>query len=158
MWRLHIEIAGVLLLGGGFLHLHAEAGEDAWLRYAPLESATRVKYKSLPANLGIECVKTAACSASIRFDRAAGVYEMDVQYFDQNNGASKFSIFVDNGRVDEWVANDHLPAMKPSGDSSTRRRISGLALRPGDEIRIEGIPDGEEHPPLDYIELHAATE
>jgi alpha-glucuronidase len=107
---------------------------------------------------GIECVKTAACAASIRFDRSAGVYEMDVQYFDQNNGESKFTIFVDNRRVDEWVANDHLPAMKPGGDSSTRRRISGLVLRPGDEIRIEGVPDGEEHAPLDYIEFHAATE
>ena len=49
----------------------------------------------------------------IRFDHAAGVYEMDVQYFDQNNGASKFSIFVGNRRVDEWVADDHLPATKP---------------------------------------------
>lgn len=107
---------------------------------------------------GIECVKAEACSASIRFDHAAGVYEMDVQYFDQNNGASKFSIFVGNRRVDEWVADDHLPATKPGGDSSTRRRISGLVLRPGDEIRIEGIPDGEEHAPLDYIEFHAVTE
>ena len=107
---------------------------------------------------GIECVKAEACSASIRFDHAAGVYEMDVQYFDQNNGASKFSIFVGNRRVDEWVADDHLPATKPGGDSSTRRRISGLVLRPGDEIRIEGIPDGEEHAPLDYIDFHAVTE
>jgi len=107
---------------------------------------------------GIECMKTTACSASIRFDRAAGVYELDVQYFDQNNGESKFSIFVGNRRVDEWVANDHLPAIKPGGDSSTRRRISGLALQPGDEIRIEGIPNGQEHSPLDYIEFHSATE
>ena len=42
---------------------------------------------------GIECVKTSGCTASFRFDRAAGMYEMDVQYFDQNNGASKFRIF-----------------------------------------------------------------
>ena len=82
---------------------------------------------------------------------------MEVQYFDQNNGESKFRIFVGNRRVGEWIANDHLPAAKPGGDSSTRRRIPGLALRPGDEIRIEGIPDGEEHAPLDYVELHAST-
>ena len=65
---------------------------------------------------------------------------MDVQYFDQNNGESKFRVLVGNLQVDEWIANDHLPATKPGGDSSTRRRISGLTLRPGDEIRIEGIP------------------
>jgi hypothetical protein len=61
-------------------------------------------------------------------------------------------------QVDEWVANDRLPAAKPGGDSSRRRRITGLALRPGDEIRIVGFPDGEEHAPLDYIEIHACPE
>jgi alpha-glucuronidase len=58
--------------------------------------------------------------------------------------------------VDEWVANDTLPATKIGGDSSTRRRIRGLALRPGEEIRIVGIPDREEHAPLDYVEIHDA--
>ena len=107
---------------------------------------------------GIECPRSSACTASFRFDRPAGLYEMDVQYFDQNNGESKFRVLVGNRRVDEWIANDNLPATKPGGDSSTRHRISGLALRPGDEIRIEGIPDGEERAPLDYVELHAATQ
>jgi alpha-glucuronidase len=51
-----------------------------------------------------------------------------------------------------------LPATKPGGDSSTRRRILGLALRPGDTIRIEGVPDGEEHAALDYIELYPSPE
>ena len=50
-----------------------------------------------------------------------------------------------------------IPAGKPGGDSSTRRSIPGLALRPGRDIRIEGIPDGEEHAALDYIELHALS-
>jgi len=35
-----------------------------------------------------------------------------------------------------------------------RRRIRGLALRPNDEIRIEGIPDQAERAPLDYVEIH----
>ena len=104
----------------------------------------------------IECVAPAQlCQAMFRFDRPAGWYELDVQYFDQNNGESKFRLFVGDQKVDEWAADDRLPATKPGGDSSTRRRITGLALRPGDEIRIEGFPDGAEHAPLDYIEIHA---
>ena len=59
--------------------------------------------------------------------------------------------------IDEWIADDHLPATKPNGDSSTWRRISAAALHPGDEIRIEGFPDAQEHAPLDYIELHPAS-
>jgi alpha-glucuronidase len=105
---------------------------------------------------GVECVSPYGCTASFGFDRAAGDYEMNVQYFDQNNGESKFRIFVGDRKVDEWVAGDHLPATKPGGDSSTRRRIYGLTLHPGDAIRIEGIPGGEEHAPVDYVELHAS--
>jgi len=59
--------------------------------------------------------------------------------------------------VDEWVADDDLPAIIPNADSSTRRRIAGLALRPGDEIRIEGIPAGQELAPLDYVEIFPLT-
>ena len=51
-----------------------------------------------------------------------------------------------------------LPTTKPNGDSSTRRRITGLALRPGDTIRIEGAPDGEERAAVDYVEIHASPE
>jgi alpha-glucuronidase len=105
---------------------------------------------------GVECPAPAqSCTAALRFDRAAGWYEIDVQYFDQNDGVSKFQLFVGDQMVDAWVADDRLPAMRPNGDSSTRRWIPGLALRPGDEIRLVGFPDGAERAPLDYIEIHA---
>jgi alpha-glucuronidase len=118
---------------------------------------TVTPWENASGGKGIECVKAPVCIASFRFDRVPGIYEMDVQYFDQNNGESTFRVLVNNRQVEEWIANDNLPATKPGGDSSTRRRISGLALRPGDEIRIEGIPDGKEYAPLDYIELHPST-
>jgi len=76
-----------------------------------------------------------------------------VEYFDQNNGVSTFSLYVGDQLTDEWKADDHLPSQKPDGSSATRRVIHGLALRPGDRIRIEGTPDGQEYAPLDYIEI-----
>ncbi|MGC2752922.1 MAG: alpha-glucuronidase family glycosyl hydrolase [Candidatus Acidiferrum sp.] len=107
----------------------------------------------------IECVAPAQkCSAAFRFDGAAGWYELDVEYFDQNNRKSTFRVLVGDQPVAEWVADDNLPATKPNADSSTRRSITGLALRPGDTIRIEGVPDGEERAALDYIEIHASPE
>jgi len=115
-------------------------------------------WENASAGRAIECMKATGCTATFRFDRAPGQYEIDVQYFDQNNGASKFRVWVGDKEVDEWIANDHLPATKPGGDSSTRHTIPALTLHPGDEIRIEGVPDGEEHAPLDYIELHAVSE
>jgi hypothetical protein len=31
--------------------------------------------------------------------------------------------------------------------------VAGLALRPNDEIRITGTPDGDDHASLDYVEI-----
>jgi len=83
---------------------------------------------------------------------------VDVEYFDRNNGVSRFRVFVNGRIVDQWVADDHLPAEKAGGDPSTRRRVHFLELRTGDEIRIEGIPDGEEPAGLDYVEISPERE
>ncbi len=117
-----------------------------------------VPWENASGGKAIECVQPRRCTASFRFARNAGWYDIDVVYFDQNNGVSSFQVFVGDQVVDEWMANDTLPATKIGGDSSTRRRIRGLALRPGDDIRIAGIPDREEHAPLDYVEIHAPLE
>jgi alpha-glucuronidase len=107
----------------------------------------------------IECaVPAQERSAAFRFDGAAGWCELHVEYFDRNNGKSKFRMLVGDRMVDEWVADDDLPSAKPNADSSTRRRITGVALRPGDTIGVEGIPDGEERAAVDFIEIHLSPE
>ena len=59
-----------------------------------------------------------------------------------------------NGQlIDEWAATERLRTNTLDSTSSTRRLITGIALRPGDEIRIEGKPDGRETAALDYIEI-----
>jgi alpha-glucuronidase len=122
--------------------------------YVPFDVVPR---ETASGGKAVECPPPAQkCSATVRFEGVAGTYELDVEYFDQNNGKSKFRVLLGDQVLDEWVADDHLPATKPGGDSSTRRRILGLALRPGDNIRIEGVPDGEEHAALDYVEIRAS--
>jgi alpha-glucuronidase len=93
------------------------------------------------------------CTATFRFSGTAGTYQVSVQYFDQNNGKAKFRVLVGERVLDAWVADDTLPNAKLGGDTSTRRQINGVTLRPGDEIRIEGIPDGGELAALDYVEI-----
>ncbi|HEY4904271.1 MAG TPA: alpha-glucuronidase family glycosyl hydrolase [Candidatus Sulfotelmatobacter sp.] len=94
-----------------------------------------------------------SCEAKLRFRGAPGRYDVDVEYFDQNNGVSKYRVFVGTRLIDEWLADAHLPATQPNGDSSTRHRIPGVALQPGDELRIDGVPDEGERAPLDYVEI-----
>ena len=79
-----------------------------------------------------------------------------MQYFDESDGKSAFKVFVGEQLVDRWIADDHLPTTKPDAHSSTRHRVRGLALRPGDAIRIEAVADGNENACVDYVEINPA--
>ena len=59
----------------------------------------------------------------------------------------------DPERWAEWAAADRVPTRKIDSSSSALRAIERIALRPGDEIRIEGTPDGGETAALDYVEI-----
>ena len=98
----------------------------------------------------------AQCSASFRHEGAPGWYKMKIRYFDYAQGLARFRLWVGDQLIDEWIADDMLPTrrIEPDGTSSTRRIVSGIALRPGDEVRIEGIPESEEDAAVDYIEIH----
>lgn len=102
----------------------------------------------------IECPQ-ARCSASFRYDGDSGWHTIRVQYFDQSSGVSHFRLFVGTQLVDEWAADDLVPERRTKVDSSasTRRTTSAIALRKGDLIRIEGMPDGQERAAVDYIEI-----
>ena len=113
-----------------------------------------VSWEGASGGKGVACAAEAAtCSAQTKFHGAEGWYEIDVEYFDLSNGVSKFKVSVNDQVVDEWRADMLLPGKEPSADSSVRHRIKGLALRPGDVIRIEATADGAERAPLDYMEV-----
>ncbi|MGB8910972.1 MAG: glucosiduronase, partial [Candidatus Sulfotelmatobacter sp.] len=134
-------------------HPHRIEAESMELEgYTPVDV---MPWEDASGGRAVECAATAqSCIAKYRFAGRTGRYEIDVQYFDQNNGVSKYRVFAGQRLLDEWLANASLPATEPNGDSSTRRTIRGIILRPGDELRIEGFPDREERAPLDYVELH----
>jgi alpha-glucuronidase len=115
----------------------------------PAEDASGGKAVTCPA-------RAEACSATMKYSGAPGWYDLRVQYFDQANGAAGYRAYVGKQLIDEWSANLDLPrATGLSSTTSTRRLIHGVALRPGDEIRIEGKPDGMDLAGLDYVELVA---
>jgi hypothetical protein len=93
------------------------------------------------------------CTATTAFGGAQGSYDIVVQYFDENDGASSFALFVGDRRVDAWVADDVLPSREPNGHTSTRRVIRNVQLKPGDVVRIEAVPDKDEFAVVDYVEI-----
>jgi alpha-glucuronidase len=100
--------------------------------------------------------KTGHGSISHKFTGKPGWYDLDVAYFDENDGVSKFKLFVNNQLVDEWTADDTLPHDLPSGHTSTRHETPSIALRPDDVIRLEGTSDRGEQASVDYIEVMPA--
>jgi alpha-glucuronidase len=93
------------------------------------------------------------CSASFRFDGKAGRYDIVVRYFDERDGVSRYKLSVAGRDVAEWLANDTLPSDQPNGHTSTRKVVTGVSLRPDDEIRIEASTDGKDRADIDYVEI-----
>jgi alpha-glucuronidase len=131
---------------------HAGRTEAEAMKLEGYTAREIVPWEAASAGKAVTC-PTAKCAASFRYDGAAGWHTLHIQYFDMNDGVSRFRLLVRGQVIDEWSAKDRLPARKLDASSSTRRVVSGIALRPGDEIRIEGIPEGREMAALDYIEI-----
>ncbi len=104
----------------------------------------------------VSCRTATGCTASMKYAGEPGWFDLHVEYFDQSAGVGSYRVFVNNQLVEQWSAELRLPSARLDSTTSTRRAIAGLALRPGDEIRIEGKPGGGDTAALDYIEIKAA--
>ena len=123
--------------------------------YQPMEV---VPWESASGGKGIQCsAPSQSCTAAFRFEGKPGRYDVSVEYFDQNNGVSRYRVCVGDHQVDEWQADAHFPTNKPDADSSTRQLIHNVSLTPGVEVRIEGIPDAGERAPLDYVAIQPSV-
>ena len=153
-----LRISGIPDAKGGARHYpnRMEAESMQLTGYVPVDVEP---WENASGGKAIACNAPAReCAATFHFKGTAGRYEMNVQYFDQNNGKAKLLVLLNGHVLDEWVADDTLPSAKLGGDTSTRRQIAGVLLRPGDEIRIEGIPDAGELAALDYVEIEPVVE
>jgi alpha-glucuronidase len=104
----------------------------------------------------VRCPPGGICAATARFGGSTGTYDIVVQYFDENDGVSSFSLTVGSRTVDRWVADSDFPSNVPNGHTSTRRIARRVELSTGDSIRIEARPDRDEGAVLDYIEITPA--
>lgn len=80
---------------------------------------------------------------------------LHIQYFDEEDGISKYKIFISDKLIGEWQANNHIPTPSnlPDAHTSIRRTISNVQLKSGDEIRIEATANAGERAAVDYIEI-----
>lgn len=103
----------------------------------------------------VVCARQESCSATLEFSGNTGWYDIDVEYFDENTGAAKFEVILNGQPISSWIADMWLPSATPNGDTSVRKRIADVALRPGDHIEIVGTPNGGDQAALDDVAIHA---
>lgn len=113
---------------------------------SPWESASGGEYVACTSPDG-------AGSVRWKYSKKAGWMDINVWYFDERDGASEFRLLLGDQVIDEWTADASLPDDQPNGHTATRHRAANVALRPGDELRIEAIADGGERACLDYVEI-----
>ena len=118
--------------------------------YAPVDVTPR---ENASGGKAIECLSPQGCSARFVFKEVLPASRITIQYFDIREGDAKYRVFVAGKLIDEWTTNLQLPATKIGGDSSTRHHTPEIMIKKGDEIRIEGIPDKDDHAAIDYIEF-----
>lgn len=105
----------------------------------------------------VSCSVASGCTAEWTYQGTAGRFDLAVQYFDLQGGTARFEISVNGEARDAWKADEQLPSHQLHGDNSIRRIVHGIALKPGDSIRILGVPDAADPAALDYIEIEPAT-
>jgi alpha-glucuronidase len=111
-----------------------------------------VPWEAASGSRGVAC-QAERCAARFTFTGAAGWYEVITQYFDQRGGVASFELWLNDQRVDAWRADDHLPSARLDAHTSTWRRTRGIALRPGDTLRVIGVPNGDDAAAIDYVEV-----
>ena len=122
--------------------------------YTPVDAAS---WEVASNGKAMTCGRAEGCTLSTTINKAAGTYDVAVQYFDLRTGASRYELSVNGKPVAHWVADAVLPTAVIDkwldGSTSTRFTVHHVALKPGDILMLRAAPDGAEAAPVDYIEI-----
>jgi len=95
-------------------------------------------------------------NATFDFSGNTGTYDMEVWYFDENDGECTFRIYVDGTEVDEWLANQNLGSPDPVAATRTSKTITGVTITNGAQIKLEAVQNGQEWGRYDNIVINAS--
>ena len=98
--------------------------------------------------------------ASTAFVGRAGIYDIEVAYYDELDGMSRLAFLLNGKLLDEWIA-DEDPACRDCASPNertlrSRMVASGIFLTPGDELTLQGTADVYEYARFDNITLSPA--
>lgn len=92
-------------------------------------------------------------SAAFEWSGEAGTYDIVVHYFDEDDGASTFTLSRGNTLIEAWVADADPVGNGASAATATSHVISGVTLETGDAIVLTGTSDYLEYARLDRVDV-----
>lgn len=87
-------------------------------------------------------------TATGTFAGASGVYDLDVRYFNEDDGVAQWQLLVDGIVVDSWSGT--------GGNNSFVNRVATVSLDDGDTIQITGRINGGEFARVDSLTVTAS--
>ncbi|MGK7912708.1 MAG: Ig-like domain-containing protein, partial [Synechococcus sp.] len=90
-------------------------------------------------------------SATYVHRRQAGTFDIDLRYFDENDGVSTMTVKLNGKQIDRWTLNALTNGTNVSAGTSRVRKLRGITLKAGDRLEIVGAERQREHARLDYL-------
>ena len=81
-----------------------------------------------------------------------------MQHFDEQTGEATFHLMLNGKEIAHWTAAHKLPGYRTDGDTSIRKLVRDVKLKPGDRLELIGHPQGREPAPFDYVVAYPAKD
>ena len=101
----------------------------------------------------IESFGGGEATATFVFDRADGVYDLGLGYFDENDGVASMRVLVNGSEIDSFLWNADTGFANPATGALVERAILGVALETGDVIELKGTGATGEPVRTDYLDF-----
>ncbi len=91
--------------------------------------------------------------ATTLFEGGTGYYDIEVGYYDENDGEAELIVKVDNQEVDRWFADQDLGDNSANVATFTTRTVENVHVSSLDLIELIAVEDGGDRGNLDYIKF-----
>lgn len=92
-------------------------------------------------------------TASYIFNGPTGNYDLQVGYFDENDGNAHMDVFIGTTKIDGWDLDGSFSSSADNFAAQTRIVGTGVELSSGDVIKFVGVENAGEHARLDYLNV-----
>ncbi len=106
---------------------------------------------------GGQLIKTnSSLTATTEFSGPAGLYNIIIGYWDENDGASPVTVTLDSSTLDSWTFNQDLGNGVAGIDNFVTRTVaSAVTLNDGATLELQANKESGEYARIDYVEFVA---